>query len=130
VERRINGSLSSKLYGFEKLLSPLVARACISVCPKNAGNFNVDNVRVVKIAGGSVGDAQLVHGVVSMLLHLTILVGWGWGMMMGGWGGGGEASNCPSLARVYSMTVSGGHTRFGSWEAQSSCMVRQALACL
>jgi T-complex protein 1 subunit theta len=64
VERRINGSLSSKLYGFEKVLSPLVAKACISVCPKNSGNFNVDNVRVVKIPGGGVGDAQLVHGVV------------------------------------------------------------------
>ena len=64
VERRINGSLSSKLYGFEKVLSPLVARACISVCPKNAANFNVDNVRVVKIAGGGVGDSKLVHGVV------------------------------------------------------------------
>jgi len=64
VERRINGSLSSKLYGFEKVLSPLVAKACISVCPKNKGNFNVDNVRVVKIPGGGVGDAQLVHGVV------------------------------------------------------------------
>lgn len=64
VERRILGSLSSKLYGFEKILSPLVTEACIAVCPKNKHNFNVDNVRVVKIPGGGVQDSLLVHGVV------------------------------------------------------------------
>ena len=64
VERRITASLSSKLYGFEKVLSPLVTRACIAVCPKNKANFNVDNVRVVKIPGGGVHDSLLVHGVV------------------------------------------------------------------
>lgn len=64
VERRIMGSLSSKLYGFEKVLSPLVTKACIAVCPKNKNNFNVDNVRVVKIPGGGVHDSLLVHGVV------------------------------------------------------------------
>lgn len=64
VERRIMASLSSKLYGFEKVLSPLVTKACIAVCPKNKANFNVDNVRVVKIPGGGVHDSLLVHGVV------------------------------------------------------------------
>lgn len=64
MERRIKGSLSSKLYGFEKVLSPLVTKACMTVCPKNKANFNVDNVRVVKIPGGGVEDSLLVTGVV------------------------------------------------------------------
>lgn len=32
--------------------------------PKNAANFNVDNVRVVKIAGGGAHDSRVVKGVV------------------------------------------------------------------
>jgi hypothetical protein len=40
------------------------AQACIDVVPKNAANFNVDNVRVVKIAGGGAHDSRVVKGVV------------------------------------------------------------------
>ncbi len=32
--------------------------------PKNPANFNVDNVRVVKIAGGGAHDSRVVKGVV------------------------------------------------------------------
>ena len=64
MEQRIKGSVSSKLYGFESLLSPLIAKACIEVCPKNTANFNVDNVRVVKIPGSGAHNSQLVRGVV------------------------------------------------------------------
>ena len=64
VEQRIKGSVSSKLYGFESLLSPLIAQACIEVCPKNTANFNVDNVRVVKVPGSGAHKSQLVRGVV------------------------------------------------------------------
>lgn len=64
VEQRIRGSISSKLYGFEGLLGPLVAKASIAVCPKNPANFNVDNVRVAKIPGSGPHKSQLVHGVV------------------------------------------------------------------
>ena len=64
MQRRIKGSISSKLYGFENILGPLVANACIGVCPKNAANFNVDNVRVTKIPGSGPHKSQLVHGVV------------------------------------------------------------------
>lgn len=52
------------MYGSEGWLAPLIARACIEVCPKNAGNFNVDNVRVVKIPGSGADASQLVRGVV------------------------------------------------------------------
>lgn len=32
--------------------------------PKNPANFNVDNVRVVKIPGGGAGDSRVLKGVV------------------------------------------------------------------
>lgn len=41
-----------------------LAQACIDVVPKNAANFNVDNVRVVKILGGGAHDSKVVKGVV------------------------------------------------------------------
>lgn len=52
------------MYGAEGWLTPLVAQACIEVCPKNPANFNVDNVRVVKIPGSGADSSQLVRGVV------------------------------------------------------------------
>ena len=39
-------------------------QACIDVVPKNPANFNVDNVRVVKIPGGGAADARVVRGLV------------------------------------------------------------------
>ena len=42
------GTISSKQYGSEDLVTNLVSRACIDVCPKNPKNFNVENVRVCK----------------------------------------------------------------------------------
>lgn len=39
-------------------------QACIDVVPKNPANFNVDNVRVVKILGGGAHDSRVVKGVV------------------------------------------------------------------
>lgn len=32
--------------------------------PENATKFNVDNVRVQKILGGSIFDSQVIHGMV------------------------------------------------------------------
>jgi len=64
VARRIRGSISSKINGYEDVLCPLVAEACVEVCPKNPVNFNVDNVRVVKIQGGSLPDSSVVSGMV------------------------------------------------------------------
>jgi T-complex protein 1 subunit theta len=51
VAKRLKCPLSAKQYGFEEILAPLVAKACVSVCPKNPANFNVDNVRTIKIPG-------------------------------------------------------------------------------
>lgn len=64
VAERIKGSVSSKQYGYEDLLAPIIAEACIDVVPKNPHNFNVDNVRVVKINGGGLHDSHVVNGMV------------------------------------------------------------------
>lgn len=64
VADRIKGSLSSKQFGYEGLLAPLVAQACVDVAPANPANFNVDNVRVVKIHGGGLHDSYVVRGLV------------------------------------------------------------------
>ncbi|PSC71471.1 T-complex theta subunit [Micractinium conductrix] len=64
VAQRIKGSVSSKQYGYEDLLAPLIAEACIDVVPKNPHNFNVDNVRVAKISGGGLHDSHVVKGMV------------------------------------------------------------------
>jgi T-complex protein 1 subunit theta len=64
VVHRMKSPVASKQYGQESILCPLIADACIQVCPKNPANFNVDNVRVVKILGGGIHDCQVVRGMV------------------------------------------------------------------
>ena len=61
---RLKGTISSKISGYEGILSKFVAEACIGVLPKNPYNFNVDNVRVVKIPGGGLNDSKVVKGMV------------------------------------------------------------------
>ncbi|EPZ35981.1 T-complex protein 1, theta subunit domain-containing protein [Rozella allomycis CSF55] len=60
----IKGVISAKQYGNEDFLGDIVADACLSVMPKNEKYFNVDNVRVVKILGGSHFDTKMVKGMV------------------------------------------------------------------
>ncbi|KDQ56344.1 hypothetical protein JAAARDRAFT_36519 [Jaapia argillacea MUCL 33604] len=57
-------AIASKQYGNEDTLSSLVAEAAMSVMPTNPKNFNVDNVRVVKIMGGSLANSRVVQGMV------------------------------------------------------------------
>jgi T-complex protein 1 subunit theta len=56
--------VASKQSGLEDPLASLVAEAVLAVLPKNPLNFNVDNVRVVKIMGGSVEQSRVVKGMV------------------------------------------------------------------
>jgi len=56
--------VASKQSGSEDFLADLVAEAVLAVLPKNAFNFNVDNVRVVKIMGGSLEQSKVVKGMV------------------------------------------------------------------
>lgn len=64
VAQRLKGTISSKINGYEDFISHLVAEACIEVCPKNAHNFNVDNVRVVKIPGSGLLESKVIKGMV------------------------------------------------------------------
>ncbi|KAH9935107.1 TCP-1/cpn60 chaperonin family-domain-containing protein [Epithele typhae] len=56
-------AIASKQYGFEDQLAGLVAEASLAVMPPNLKNFNVDNVRVVKIMGEFVGEQGAVKKV-------------------------------------------------------------------
>jgi len=57
-------AIASKQYGHEDQLAALVAEAALAVMPTNPKNFNVDNVRVVKIMGGSLAGSKVVQGMV------------------------------------------------------------------
>ncbi|KAF9811745.1 hypothetical protein IEO21_06468 [Rhodonia placenta] len=57
-------AIASKQYGYEDTLASLVAEAALAVMPPNPKNFNVDNVRVVKIMGGSLAGSRVVRGMV------------------------------------------------------------------
>lgn len=59
VTKRIKATISGKQFGYEDVLCPLIAEACIDVCPKNPHNFNVDNVRVCKIQGSNLTQSQV-----------------------------------------------------------------------
>lgn len=62
--KALRGVIGSKQAGYEEALSELVAEAVLAVLPKNPNNFNVDNVRVVKIMGGSLDQSRVVRGMV------------------------------------------------------------------
>ncbi|KAI7890785.1 T-complex protein 1 theta subunit [Mucor mucedo] len=60
----IKAPISSKQYGYEDLLSQLVVEAALNIMPKNPKDFNVDNIRVVKVMGSSIHDSRVVKGMV------------------------------------------------------------------
>ncbi|KAK9383213.1 chaperonin Cpn60/TCP-1 family [Kockiozyma suomiensis] len=62
--KAIRPAIMSKQYGSEDVLANLVAEAVLSVMPKNPKNFNVDNVRVVKIMGSNLTASTVVKGMV------------------------------------------------------------------
>ncbi|VFQ92741.1 unnamed protein product [Cuscuta campestris] len=64
VVSRMKAAVASKQFGQEDILCPLIAEACIQVCPKNQANFNVDNVRVAKLLGGGLHNSAIVRGMV------------------------------------------------------------------
>ncbi|KAI0061201.1 T-complex protein 1 [Artomyces pyxidatus] len=64
LARAVTPAIASKQYGSEDVLASLVAEAALSVMPDNNKSFNVDNVRVVKIMGGSLAGSRVVQGMV------------------------------------------------------------------
>ncbi|OKL59101.1 hypothetical protein UA08_05902 [Talaromyces atroroseus] len=64
LSKALSTVIASKQSGSEDSLAALVAEAVLAVLPKNPANFNVDNVRVVKIMGGSLEQSRVVKGMV------------------------------------------------------------------
>lgn len=64
LSKAIKTVIASKQNGSEDFLADLVAEAVLAVLPKNPAHFSVDNVRVVKIMGGSLEQSRVVKGMV------------------------------------------------------------------
>ncbi|KAF2657232.1 t-complex protein-like protein 1 [Lophiostoma macrostomum CBS 122681] len=64
LSKAIRTVVAAKQSGSEDFLADLVAEAVLAVLPKNPVNFNVDNIRVVKIMGGSLEQSKVVKGMV------------------------------------------------------------------
>ncbi|KAI6858043.1 T-complex protein 1, partial [Hortaea werneckii] len=60
LAKAIKTVIAAKQNGSEDFLANMVAEAVLAVLPKNPYNFNVDNVRVVKIMGGSLEQSRVV----------------------------------------------------------------------
>lgn len=56
--------VSSKQYGVEDIITPLIAKACVASLPSNINSFSVENVRVAKVLGGTLADSTVVNGAV------------------------------------------------------------------
>ena len=64
LAKAIRTVIASKQSGNEDFLADMVAHAVLAVLPKQPINFNVDNIRVVKIMGGSLEQSKVVKGMV------------------------------------------------------------------
>ncbi|XP_059475023.1 T-complex protein 1 subunit theta [Neocloeon triangulifer] len=64
VEEALKTAISSKQYGQEDFLTTLITKACVSVVPDKSTSFNVDNVRICKIAGCGLLSSEVVPGMV------------------------------------------------------------------
>lgn len=64
LSKALRTVISSKQSGNEDFLAELVSEAVLSVLPKVASNFNVDNIRVVKILGGGLNQSRVIKGMV------------------------------------------------------------------
>jgi chaperonin GroEL (HSP60 family) len=62
----IKSAIAPKQYGMEGFLGGLITDASLYAMPENTAKFNVDNIRVQKILGGSLIDSEVVHGMVVM----------------------------------------------------------------
>ncbi|KAJ2396435.1 T-complex protein 1 subunit theta [Coemansia sp. RSA 2603] len=63
--KAITTAIASKQYGQEAVLGALVVEAVAASMPaRDPSRFNVDNVRVVKVLGGSLSQSRVEHGMV------------------------------------------------------------------
>jgi len=63
VTKVLTPVLASKIYGYESHLASVVTEACLAVT-ENACPFDLDNVRVAKLLGGSLPQSSVVRGLV------------------------------------------------------------------
>ena len=64
VTRIIESTLAPKLPTYYKFFANLVAKACLSILQEKSPRFNSDNIRLVKIIGGSLENSELIKGFV------------------------------------------------------------------
>lgn len=64
VSKILQSIVAAKQFGYEDLLSPVIAKACIQVLPKNLLHFSTESVRVAKTLGGGITDTKLIKGFV------------------------------------------------------------------
>lgn len=64
LKKTIRAAISAKQIGYEDLLGDLVVEAAANIMPKNPKDFNVDNIRVVKVMGSSLHESRVVRGMV------------------------------------------------------------------
>jgi T-complex protein 1 subunit theta len=64
LKKAIRSAISAKQIGYEDLLGDLVVEAASNIMPKNPKDFNVDNIRVVKVMGSSLHESRVVRGMV------------------------------------------------------------------
>ncbi|KAJ2744473.1 T-complex protein 1 subunit theta [Coemansia sp. BCRC 34301] len=64
VLKAVRSAVAAKQYGQDGLLAGLVADAVLAAMPGDSARFNVDNVRVVKVLGGSLAQSRVVRGMV------------------------------------------------------------------
>jgi len=61
----IKSVIATKQYGYEDLLTKLVAEACITtMSPTGKPKINTDSVRIAKIRGGTVNQSTVIKGMV------------------------------------------------------------------
>merc|ERR1711871_1329872 len=60
----MKSAIASKQYGVENMITPMIAKACVDVMPPDTSKFNVDNIRVAKIIGGSLQATKVMKGMV------------------------------------------------------------------
>lgn len=64
MAKALLSTLTSKIPSFGDFFARLIARSCINSLPDNITKFDVDNIRIVQILGGSVSDSHLMSGMV------------------------------------------------------------------
>lgn len=62
VQCVLKSIMGSKLFGYQKFLSKLVATACISVAPPDHSAFDPDLIRLFKVPGGGILNSYVLEG--------------------------------------------------------------------